>query len=76
MNTVYSDAVQRAKQSRAALLAHLDTIIQDDELYPLLFRAIIDSKIEGTLLGIDMVRDKVHLEAYERGYVEGLGDQK
>ena len=76
MNTVYSEALARAKDSRAKLIGHLETLTNDDAIYPLLFRALIDSKIEGTLLGIDMVKDKVELEAYERGYVEGLGDKK
>ena len=76
MDTQHSQALARAKESRAKLIAHLETITNDDAIYPLLFRAIVDAKIEGTLVGIDMVKDKVELEAYTRGYTEGLNDQK
>lgn len=66
-------AAQSKEQLQEELLARFHF---NDPLLSLIARTLIDVKIEATLSGMAIVTDNVQLDAYERGYLDGIRDSK
>jgi len=76
MTEVYIEAEQRARKSRNRLADHLEFMPLEDEVWKLIADALVDSRIEGYLAGIDIKEHHVEMAAYERGYLEGRQDRE
>jgi hypothetical protein len=73
---LYDQAAQNAQRSHDALITHLENKPWNDPIFKLIANALIDTRIEGFLSGMDLVSDNVQLDAYSRGYADGLEDKK
>jgi hypothetical protein len=76
MIDIQANAIAQAKKSRNALVLHMEMFSLGDPIWQLLADALVDSKIEGYLAGLDAITDHKEMSAYERGYLEGREDSK
>lgn len=74
MIDIQANAIKQARKSRNALVIHMESYPLGDPIWQLLADALVDSKIEGYLAGLDANIDTQELSAYERGYLEGRED--
>jgi hypothetical protein len=73
--SLYDQAATTAAQSKEELQdLLLARFHHNDPLLSVIARTLIDAKIEATLSGMAIVSDNVQLDAYERGYLDGLSD--
>ena len=74
MVDIQANAIKQAKESRNALVIYMESYPLGDPIWQLLADALVDSKIEGYLAGLDVITDHKEMSAYERGYLEGRED--
>lgn len=73
--SLHDQAATTAQQSKEQLQEELLARFHyNDPLLTLIARTLVDAKIEATLSGMAIVSDNVQLDAYERGYLDGLSD--
>lgn len=74
--TLHDQAAQNAQRSHDALIEHLENLPWNSPVFKLIANALIDTRIEGFLSGMNLVSDNIQLDAYSRGYADGLEDKK
>jgi hypothetical protein len=71
---IKEDAEIKARSARHELIDFLEDYPLNHKIWKLLANALVGEKIVGYLDGLDTITDTIELEAYARGYKDGLAD--
>jgi hypothetical protein len=71
---IKEDAEVKARSARHELVDFLEDYPLNHKIWKLIANALVGEKIVGYLDGIDAISDHIELEAYARGYRDGLAD--
>jgi hypothetical protein len=71
---IKEDAELKAISARHELIDFLEDYPLNHKIWKLIANALVGEKIVGYLEGLDAISDFTELEAYARGYKDGLQD--
>ena len=71
---IKQDAEAKAQTAKIELIDYLDDYPMNHKIWKLIAEALVAEKIIGYLDGLDTITETIELEAYARGYKDGLAD--